>query len=617
MKGVDCLYLERGIFMVESSIRLNRQEVPAEQTWDVTDIFANEQAWEQTLTQLETDAQAIVAFKTTLATDAATLLLALQTLEQFQEKLMQVGTYATLQISTDGANPDNQSRMAKVQAAYAKANAQIAFFDSELLEIPAETLEHFFQDTPDLEVYRKMLNNITKKKPYMLHPNIEETIAALGETLDAPYMIYERSKAADMRFTSFKDTLGNTLPMSEVLYENKYELSPDTLIRRSAYDAFIRTLDQYKNTYAALYATEVTKEVTMAKLRGYDSVIDMLLQPHDITREMYENQLDIIQDELAPHMRRLAKIKQEDYKLDTLLFCDLKAPLDPSYTPETTYEEAKDLILDSLQVMGPEYHAVMEMAFNDRWIDYADNVGKQSGAFCTTPYGVHPYILTSWTNMMPGAFTLTHELGHAGHFYLAGENQRLVNTNISTYFVEAPSTLNELLLGDYLIKHSRNPRLKRWVINQLLDTYYHNFVTHLLEGEFQRRVYRLAEAGEALTADVLCAEKKATIENFWGDAAIIDDGAGLTWMRQPHYYMGLYPYTYSAGLTIATAVADEIKTTGDEAVQQWMEVLKSGGSLSPLQLSKKAGVDMSKPDAIRTAVAYVGSLVDQLEASYE
>lgn len=595
--------------------RVTRQDVPTEQTWDVTDLFRDNQAWEQEAKQIQQDVEQIVAFKTTLNRDATTLLQALQEYEQFQQRLIHLATYANLLLTTDGTNPTHQARMAKVSAILANIGAKIAFFETELIDISEATFKQFFKEETRLQVYQKMIADLIAKKPHILAPEIEETIAALSETLEAPFMIYERSKASDMKFQPIVDANGHELPMSEVLYENKYELSADTTVRRHAYDSFITTLDQYKNTYAATYATEVTKEVSLARLRGYDSVIDMLLEPQDVTRDMYENQLHIIQEELAPHMRRLAKLKQQDYQLDELLFCDLKAPLDPDYTPETTYEEARILILDALHVMGPEYHTIMNRAFEERWIDYADNIGKQSGAYCTTPYGAHPYILTSWTNMMPGGFTLAHELGHAGHFYLAGENQRLVNTRTSTYFVEAPSTLNELLLGNHLIEQTDNPRLKRWVINQLLDTYYHNFLTHLLEGEFQRRVYHLAEAGTALTADTLCTQKKETIESFWGNAAIIDDGAGLTWMRQPHYYMGLYPYTYSAGLTIATAVSEKIKSEGQQAVEQWISVLKAGGSMSPLALSKKAGVDMSKPDAIRTAVAYVGSLVDQLEAS--
>ncbi|HLR09719.1 MAG TPA: oligoendopeptidase F [Bacillota bacterium] len=597
--------------------RMSRNDVPQEETWDLSDLFISRRDWEKELTAVQNDIDTVTQYKGKLGQDAKTLLAAAQAFEAYQKRLIRVATYANLRVSADGSDPENQADAAKVASAFADINAQLAFFESELLRMPKEKIERYIKDEPGLDTYRKMLHDMMDKKPYTLSPEIEETLAALGEVHDAPYMIYERSKSADMMFDPITDGAGNELPMSAALYEDRYEISADTDLRKRAYDSFIKTLNQYKNTYAAIYATEVTKQVTMAKLRGYESVTDMLLHPQQVTKDMYTNQLDVIQKELAPIMRRFAKLKEKDYGLEKIHFRDLKAPLDPEFNPATTFREAKTMILDALKVMGPEYTAIMEKGFNERWIDRADNVGKQSGAFCASPYGVHPYILITWTGTMRGVFTLAHELGHAGHFYLAGQNQTLANTRPSTYFVEAPSTLNELLLADYLIEQTNDKRMKRWVISQLLGTYYHNFVTHLLEGEFQRRIYTLAESGIPLTASVLCEQKKEAIANFWGDAVEIDDGSGLTWMRQPHYYMGLYPYTYSAGLTVSTAVSQKIKAEGRPAVDRWLDVLKTGGKLKPLDLINKAGVDMSKPDAIKEAVAYVGSLVDELEKSYE
>src|SRR5699024_9210452 len=396
----------------------------------------------------------------------------------------------------------------------------------------------------ELETYRIMLEDILDKKPFTLSPETEEVIAALGEVHSAPYTIYQRSKSSDMQFDPIVDEDNQELPMSFALYEDRYEFSPNTHIRHQAFDSFVKTLNEYKHTYAAVYSTEVSKQVTMSRVRGFDSVTDMLLHPQHVTQEMYHNQLDIIQAELAPHMRKYAKLKQKQLGLKEMRFCDLQVSLDPSFNPETTYEDATETILEALEVMGPEYSDIMKKGMTERWVDRADNVGKSTGAFCASPYGVHPYILITWTDTMRGAFILAHELGHAGHFYLAGKNQSLVNTRPSRYFVEAPSTLNELLLADHLMERTDDDRMKRWIIDQLLGTYYHNFVTHLLEGEYQRRVYALAEKGTPLTADVLSAQKKEALQNFWGDAVIIDEGASLTWMRQPHYYMGLYPYTY-------------------------------------------------------------------------
>lgn len=591
-----------------------RKDVPEELTWDLSALYHTRQDWEKELKALKQDVAEVTAYKGKLASSSTTLLEAFRAFESFYERLVKVRTYALLRTSTDGADADNQADLAKTASVIADINAELSFFKPELLNIPEETIKRYMAEEKDLQTYEKVLSDIIEEKPHTLAPEMEELLARLSEIHDAPYMIYERTKQADMDFPSFEDDEGNRLPLSEALYEDRYEISPNTTIRRNAYEAYVDTLAKYQHTTAAVYATEVTKQIQLAKIRNYKTVTEMLLQPHQVTVEMYENQLNIIQQELAPHMRKLAKLKERKLGLDKMTYADLKAPLDPGFKPETTIAEAKEMISDALSILGPEYLQIIKDAFEKRWIDFADNVGKQSGAFCASPYGANSFILLTWTNMMRGTFTLAHELGHAGHFQLTNKYQTILNTEVSTYFVEAPSTLNELLLGDYLLNKSDDERMKAFVINNLLDTYYHNFVTHLLEAELQRRVYALAEAGTPLTADVLRQEKYEAIKNFWGEDVDIPESAGLIWMRQPHYYMGLYPYTYSAGLTIATAVMQRIKQEGDKAVNDWLNVLKAGSTLKPLDLAKMAGVDMTNPDTIKAAVAYVGSLVEQLEA---
>lgn len=597
--------------------RRKRSQVATEQTWDLTDLFPSDEAWEDALEDIKQSVSDITQFKGRLATSAKTLLNCLQTYEHFQEKIIRISTYATLKLSADGSDANNQARSSKVAMTLADINAKLSFIKSELLSVSKETIEQFIDEEKSLKTYRFMLEDILDNKPYTLAPETEQVIAYLSEVHDSPYMVYERSKSADMQFDPIYDENGKELPMSFVLYEGEYELTPNTHIRHQAFDSFVNTLNQYKHTYAALYATEVTKQVTMARVRGYDSVTDMLLQPQHVTKEMYYNQLNIIQETLAPYMQKYAKLKQKQLGLKTMRFCDLQVPLDPDFNPETTYEEASEIILNALKIMGPEYSHIMKKALTERWIDRADNIGKATGAFCASPYGVHPYILITWTNTMRSAFTLAHELGHAGHFYLAGKHQSLVNTRPSTFFIEAPSTLNELLLANDLLEHTTDKRMKRWVIDQLLGTYYHNFVTHLLEGEFQRRIYTLAEKGTPLTADVLCEEKQRALQNFWEDTVVIDEGASLTWMRQPHYYMGLYPYTYSAGLTVSTTVLQNIKNEGQVAVHRWLNVLKAGSTLKPVDLIKQAGIDILNPETIKNAVRYVGSLIDELVRSDE
>ncbi len=597
-------------------MRPRRNEVPVEQTWNLEDLFPSRAAWEAERQAIEADLPTVTQYQGRLAEGAATLAAALKAFEALVARLDRWGTYAMLLLTGDGSDPENQALAETAHALRAQFMAATAFLKSEILALPEGQVEEWMAADPELAAYRPALEQILIERPYKLHPETEKALSALVEVMEAPYTIYERARAADMTFEPITAPDGRTLPVSFALYEEELELSADTAVRRAAFDSFTRGLKAYQNTFAATFATEVKKNVVLARLRGYESATHMLLAPHRIDPAVYHNLLDIIQAELAPHMRRYARLRKRVLGLDEMRYCDIEAPLDPEYNPKVTIEEARQLLVDALSVLGPEYREIVERAFRERWIDWADCVGKQAGAFCTSPYGVHSYILLTFTGNMRSVFTLAHELGHAGHFELANRHQRLLNAEPTLFFVEAPSTMNEVLLADHILKNTDDKRMRRWVITQLLMTYHHNFVRHLLEAELQRRIYAQAEKGVPITAQLLSETKGAILEEFWGGEVVIDEGARLTWMRQPHYYMGLYSYTYSAGLTCGTAVAQRIKEEGQPAAEQWLEVLKLGGSLPPLELMARAGVDMTKPDPIRKAVAYVGALIDELEASF-
>ncbi len=596
--------------------RLKRAQVPEQETWNLRDLFETDDAWEEELRAIAESFDSVAQYKGHLADGAQVVLKCLDARETLATRFTRVSTYASLKFSEDGSNPLNQTNSDRVAALGGELNAATSFVDSELLELPVGTIESYLASLTGLEEHRNYLEQLALYKPYRLSAQTEAALAALGPVHAAPYAIYQRSKSSDMQFESVVDDEGNEHAMSAALYEDKFEQSSDTNLRRAAFRSFAKTLGQYQNTIAAAYGAEVKKQVTLARLRGYSSVTDMLLQPQQVPVELYNNILDVIQRDLAPHMRRLARLRQRVLGLDKMLHCDLKAPLDPAFQPKTTFEQASDTILGALSVLGDEYTDIIRKGLTSRWVDLADNIGKSTGAFCSSPYGVHPYILITWTDNMRSTFVLAHELGHAGHFSLAQRNQRYVNTRPSMTFVEAPSTMNEMLLGQYILKRSDDEKMRRWVLMQLLGTYYHNYVTHLLEGELQRRVYKLADAGTPMTATLLSQLKGNVLSEFWGDAVEIDDAAKLTWMRQPHYYMGLYPYTYSVGLTVSTLTAQRIFTEGQPAVDDWIRVLKAGGTKKPLELMKMAGVDMSTPEPIERAVAYVGTLVDELEKSF-
>ena len=313
-------------------------------------------------------------------------------------------------------------------------------------------------------------------------------------------------------------------------------------------------------------------------------------------------------------MRKFALLLKDIHQLDKLTYADLKLEVDEEFEPNISIQESESYILDGLKILGNDYQAMLKRAYQERWIDFPQNLGKSTGAFCSSPYGVHPYILINWTNKMREVFVLGHELGHAGHFFLANSHQNVYDTRPSLYFIEAPSTMNELIIANHLTSTNSDLRFQRWVKAAMISrTYYHNFVTHLLEAAYQREVYNYVDANKPLSASVLNQLKLDVLRQFWGDTVEIPDYAGLTWMRQPHYYMGLYPYTYSAGLTIATMAYQNLQNKSIE-VDNWLEMLKAGGTKDPLSLAQMVKVDLSSEKPLLTTIAYIESLVDDIIA---
>ena len=596
--------------------RLARAEVPVDMTWDLGDLFPSPGAWEAEYAALDAARAEVEPFVGRLGESAATLAHCLDIAETLRVRHMRLDTYAYLRNAQDGTDPEHQAASARVSAIAARLAGSLAFIDAETLALPEGTIERFLGESAALAAHRVPLERLLETRPYRLGAETEGVLASLGEVLGAPYMIYQRSKASDIQFAPFVDAQGTQHPNSFSLYETSYEAHPDTSVRRGAWQSFSAGLKAYNNTYAATIATEVKKNVAIARLRGYPSTEEYLLQPHQVPHTLYTNVRQIIRGELGPHMQRYARLRRRVLGLDKLLYCDIKAPLDAEFEPHIPYEQACETLLASLEPMGAEYVDFVRTALTRRWVDRADNVGKSTGAFCSSPYGVHPYILVTWAGTGRSMFTLAHELGHAAHFGLAMKHQRYVNLRPAMPFVEAPSIMHEMLLAQHILARSDDKRMRRGVIMQLLGTYHHNFVTHLLEAELQHRIYALAESGQAVTATLLNRTKGEVLQGFWGDAVEIDDGARMTWMRQPHYYMGLYPYTYSVGLVAATAMGQRVAQEGAPAVQRWLQVLRAGGTLKPLELMQLAGIDMSTPQPIHDAVAYVGSLVDELEASF-
>ncbi|WP_291632968.1 oligoendopeptidase F [Clostridium sp.] len=586
-----------------------RKDVEKLLTWDLSAIYATEHKYNLAVKEL----QGLIfklekSYKEKLNT-ASNINQCLDKVREIVKLMTLTGTYAELSVSVDHTNDENQDRFMKFMNIASDINSRISFVDSEIIQADERIIEDAINESKENSNY---LNNIKRNKVHALHPEVERVLAALSGTLEAPFSIYERAKLADMDFDNFTVD-GVEHPLSFGLFEDEWEYENDVLVRRAAFEAFSSKLRAYQHTVASAYQTQVQKEKTIATLRGFDSVIDSLLFSQKVDRKLYNRQIDLIMEKLAPHMRKYAKHLQKIHKLEEMTFADLKIAVDPGYEPNITVEGSKKYIEGALSILGEDYLSMIKRAYDERWIDFAQNKGKATGAFCDSPYGSHSFILISWAEKMTEVFVLAHELGHAGHFNLCNESQNIFDTEVSSYFVEAPSTMNEMLMANYLMKDNDDPRFKRWVLSSMIgNTYYHNFVTHLLEAAYQREVYNIIDEGGSVQATKLNEIKRSVLEKFWGDEVKIIDGAELTWMRQPHYYMGLYPYTYSAGLTIATEVSKRILNEGKPAIDDWREVLKAGSTKTPIELAKMAGVDITTEKPLLDTIEHIGNIIDEI-----
>ncbi|MGZ9512386.1 oligoendopeptidase F [Staphylococcus epidermidis] len=586
-----------------------REEVPVRETWDLKDLFTSDQAFYQTLEQV---VQMSLDFNHTYYQKLNNIETIEKALDEYERILIEIDrlyNYPELRLSVDTANEEAQKVNAKLNTTSGKLAGLLSFVDSEILELSDDKISELRSRTK----YPHFIKQLQDRKPYQLSADVEKVLATLTPTLRSPFELYGTTKSLDINFESF-DYEGVTYPLDYATFENEYEDHTSPEFRRKSFRAFSDALRQYQHTTAATYNMQVQQEKIEADLRGYDSVIDYLLQDQEVTKDMFDRQIDVIMSDLAPVMQKYAKIIQRVHNLDKMRFEDLKISIDPNFEPEISIEKSKKYIYGALNVLGDDYVKMLESAYDYRWIDFAQNKGKDTGAYCASPYATHSYVFISWTGKMAETFVLAHELGHAGHFTLAQKHQNLLESEASMYFVEAPSTMNEMLMANYLFNSSNDPRFKRWVIGSILSrTYYHNMVTHLLEAAYQREVYRRVDNGESLTAPLLNEIMLNTYKAFFGDTVEMTDGVELTWMRQPHYYMGLYSYTYSAGLTIGTVVSQCIKNEGQPAVDRWLKTLQAGGSQSPIELAQIAGVDITTDAPLKETINYISNLVDELE----
>lgn len=588
---------------------MKREQVEQKLTWDLTDIFKTEELYEKALEEIKQRAAEIVKdFKGKLNC-YCTINTCIEQLKPIYVLIDLTSNYASLDYDTDLTSKKAFERISNFENIISNVISSLSFVETEILENDKSIIEKAIEEDKE---NKRFLEKLLSKKDHTLSTEVESVISSFSSIFDAPYRIYNQAKLSDL---SFDDIVikGKKYPMNFNIFEGSYEVDSDTEFRRAAFKEFYNGLKKYENTCASTYYSHVKQDKIMADLRKYNNVFEYLLSEQEVTIDMYNRQCDVIMEKLSTHIRRYIRLLKKVNGLSKITFADLKMPLDKDFQKTYSIEECKKMVKDGLVVLGEEYQEYLENAFTKRCIDYVDNEGKSSGAFCASPYQIHPYVLLTWSGNMSDVLTIAHELGHGGHFTFCQKNQNILNTECSTYFVEAPSTTNELIMAHYMLENAKTDREKRWILSEIISkTYYHNFVTHFLESYYQREVYKIIDKGGAVDAQTLNQIFKETLEKFFATDVELEEGVERTWMRQPHYYMGLYPYTYSASLTIGTQMCLKI-LKDKEVAKNWIEVLKMGGSKNPIELAKAAGVDITTDKPLLDTIEYIGKLIEEME----
>ena len=590
----------------------HRSEFPENELWDLTALYQDQEDFLRAIEKAREDIQKFVRDYQGKLSTFEDFERAFAELEQIYIQISHIGNYGFMPQTTDFGD-ESFAQIAQAAMEFeTEANVALSFFDDALVSADEAVLEKLGQE-PHLT---SAIRQAKIKKAHYLGADVEKSLTNLGEVFFSPQDIYTKMRAGDFAMADF-EVDGKVYKNSFVTYENFYQNHENAEIREKAFRSFSEGLRQHQNTAAAAYLAQVKSEKLLADMKGYDSVFDYLLAEQEVDRSMFDRQIDLIMSEFAPVAQKYLKHVAKVNGLEKMTFADWKLDLDNELNPEVSIDDAYDLVMKSVEPLGQEYCQEVARYKEERWVDFAANAGKDSGGYAADPYRVHPYVLMSWTGRMSDVYTLIHEIGHSGQFIFSDNHQSYFNAHMSTYYVEAPSTFNELLLSDYLERQFDNPRQKRFALaHRLTDTYFHNFITHLLEAAFQRKVYTLIEEGGTFGASKLNAIMKEVLTEFWGDAVEIDDDAALTWMRQAHYYMGLYSYTYSAGLVISTAGYLHLKND-ENGARDWLELLKSGGSKTPLESAMIIGADISTDKPLRDTIQFLSDTVDQIIAYSE
>ncbi|KKE80383.1 oligoendopeptidase F [Bacilli bacterium] len=598
--------------MAQSTKQLpKREEVPVEKTWKLEDIFKNDDLWKEEFEQLQKDIPEITKFQGKLSESADNLYNLFKLQDELGERLGKLYTYAHMRYDQDTTNSFYQALNAKAETVLTLASSSMSYVVPEILTMDETKLESFLQEKKELQEYKKVLDEINRQRPHVLSEKEEVLLAEASEALSTGSQTFSMLNNADLPFPAIKDENGEEIDLTHGRYSRFME-SKDRRVRKDAFKAMYDTYGQFKNTFASTLSGTVKTHNFSAKVRNYDSARQSALDNNNIPEEVYDNLVEAVNDKL-PLLHRYIELRKKVLGVDELHMYDMYTPLVKDVEMKISYDEAKDYVIKGLKPLGEEYGKILEQSFENRWIDVVENKGKRSGAYSSGAYGTNPYVLLNWQDNVNNTFTLAHELGHSLHSYYTRKNQPYRYGNYSIFVAEVASTCNEALLNDYMLKNLEDEKEKLYLLNHFLEGFRGTVFRQTMFAEFEHDIHVQANNGEALTADKLTEIYYALNKKYYGDAVVSDEEIGLEWARIPHFYYDYYVYQYATGYSAATALANQILTEGDPAVERYLEFLKAGSSDDPIEVLKKAGVDMTSKQPILGALDVFEEKLNEME----
>lgn len=589
---------------------MKRSEISDEYKWSVKDLYSSDELWNNDYEKALKSTQEKSSFEGCVMDSADTLADALSESEKDDYITERLYVYAFMRYYEDTSDGTYQQMSGKAQMLAVKMSEKYSFLVPEIMAADDDKVARFL-DSDKIKPYRHLLCDMLAKKEHTCSQKEEKLLAMASQMADSPSDIFSKFNNADVKFGKVHDEHGDEKELTSAGFSVFME-SRNRNVRKEAFYALYRQYKSYINTLAASYYGNVKQAVFFANARNYESTLQMYLSGSFIPESVYTNLIDTVNNNLDK-MHDYVSLRKKTLGVDELHFYDIYAPLTSDYTVKVSYENAKETVLDALKILGDDYVSQVKKGYESGWVDVYENDGKRSGAFSWGAYGTHPYIFLNYTETLNDIFTLIHETGHAMHTYYSNETQPYTYAGYKIFVAEVASTCNEVILIDYLLKHSRSDEEKKYLYGHYLEQFKGTLFRQTMFAEFEMITHRMAQDGEVLNAESLCGTYKKINEKYFGKDMVIDEEIAYEWARIPHFYTPFYVYQYATGFSAAVAIATKIINGDKEVLHGYREFLKGGSSMHPIELLSLCKIDMSKPDVIQDALNVFGSLIEDLK----